>query len=167
MLESKGKPVKITVYLDTDHANDVVTRRSVTGVTLFINNTPVKWISKCQKTVEMSTHGAESVEGQTATEMTLECYHMLRMMGTEPDGAAMLLDDNNSVVSNCTMPSSVLKKKHLTCSCHCIREAIAAGVMKFAHIPSTQNHADILTKPVPGPQFRELVRPLLFRTPKC
>ena len=162
-----GKKARITVYKDSDHAHDVVTRRSVTGATLFINNTPVKWISKRQKTVETSTHGAELVAGKVATEMILEYRYMLRMMGTEPDGPAMLLGDNNSVVLNCTMPSSVLKKKHLACSHHCIGEAIAAGVMKFAHIPSTQNYADILTKPVPGPQFRELARPLLFRTPKC
>ena len=134
-------------------------------MTLFINNTPVKWISKQKKIVETSTHGVASVAGKTATEMTLEHCCMLRMMGTEPDGPAMLLGDNNSVVLNCTMPSSVLKKKHSACSCHCIREAIAAGVLKFAHIPGNQNCADILTKPAPGPQFRELVRPLLFRTP--
>ena len=137
-----GKKARITVHKDSDHAHDVVTRRSVTGVTLFINNTPVKWDSKCQKTVETSTCGAELVAGKTATEMTLECCHMLRMMGTEPDGPALLLGDNNSVALNCTVPSSVLKKKHLACSHHCIREAIAAGVMKFAHIPSTQNCAE-------------------------
>ena len=37
--------------------------------------------------------------------------------------------------------------------------------MKFAHTTSDLNYADILTKPVPGPRYRELVRPLLFRVP--
>ena len=87
------------------------------------------------------------------------------MMGAEPDGPALMLGDNNSVVLNCTMPNSVLKKKHSAVSYHRVREAIAGGVMKFAHVPSELNYADILTKPVPGPRFRELVRPLLFRVP--
>ena len=86
-------------------------------------------------------------------------------MGAEPDGPALLLGDNNSVVLNCTMPNSVLKKKHAACAYHKVRENIACGVMKFTHIPSNMNYADILTKPLPGPQFRELVRPLLFRVP--
>ena len=58
-----------------------------------------------------------------------------------------------------------LKKKTSACLYHRIREAIASGVMKFAYVPSEMNYADILTKPVPGPQFCELVRPLLFRVP--
>ena len=77
-----------------------------------------------------------------------------------------MLGDNNSVVLRCTMSNSVLKKKHNTMSWHSVREAIAGGMMKFVHIPSKMNCADILTKPLPGPQFRELVDPLLFRQPK-
>ena len=164
--EPKGPKVRITVYKDADHAHDVVTRRSVSGVLLFLNNTPVKWVTKRQKTVETSTYGAELVAAKIATELILEYRYALRMMGAEPDGPALLLGDNNSVVLNCTMPSSVLKKKASACSYHRVREAIASGVMKFAHITSDMNYADILTKPVPGPQFRELVRPLLFRVPK-
>ena len=63
-----GEKARITVCKDSDHAHDVVTRRSVTGVMLFINNTPVKLISKCQNTMETSTHGAASVAGKVATE---------------------------------------------------------------------------------------------------
>jgi hypothetical protein len=42
----QGKSVCITAYVDADHAHDQITRRSVTGILLFINNTPVKWYSK-------------------------------------------------------------------------------------------------------------------------
>ena len=63
----KGKAVRITVYKDADHAHDMLTRRSVTGILLFINNTPVKWISKRQKTVETSTYGSELVAAKQAT----------------------------------------------------------------------------------------------------
>ena len=162
----KGPKVRITVYKDADHAHDLVTRRSVTGVLLFLNNTPVRWISKRQKTVETSTYGSELVAAKIATELVLEYRYALRMMGSEPDGPALMLGDNNSVVMNCTMPSSVLKKKHAACSYHRVREAIAGGILKFAHIPSSMNYSDILTKPLPGPQFRELTKPLLFRVPK-
>ena len=88
------------------------------------------------------------------------------MMGAKLDGPALMLGDNNSVVLSCTMPNSVLKKKNNVVSLHSVREAIAGGMMKFVHIPSEMNCADILTKPLPGPQFRELVTPLLFRQPK-
>ena len=63
------------------------------------------------------------------------------------------------------MPNLVLKKKHTACSYHRVREAIAGKVLKFSHIPSEMNYADILTKPVSGVLFRKLVKPLLFRVP--
>ena len=44
-----GKKAKINIHKDSDHAHDVVTRRSVNGVLLLVNNTPVRWISKWQK----------------------------------------------------------------------------------------------------------------------
>ena len=56
-----GPPIRITVYKDSDHAHDLVTRRSVTGILLLVNNTPVKLITKCQKTIETSTYGAELI----------------------------------------------------------------------------------------------------------
>ena len=57
----KGKKVQITTYVNADHAHDQVMRRSVMGVLLFVNNTPIKWYSKRQITVETSTYGAELV----------------------------------------------------------------------------------------------------------
>ena len=161
----KGPPVRITVYKDADHAHDMLTRRSVSGILLFLNNTPVRWISERQKTVETSTYGSELVAAKQATELVMEYRYTLCMLGAPLDGPALMLGDNNSVVLNCTMPSSVLKKKHNACSYHCVREAIAAGIIKFSHIPSEDNYADLLTKALPNATFHQLLKPLLFRNP--
>src|SRR5210317_2424014 len=113
-----GKKIWITAYTDSDHAHDVVTRRSVTGELLFLNNTPVKDISQRQKTVEPSTYGSELVATRVTTALILEYRNTSRIMGVELDGPALLLGDNNSVVLNCTNPDSVLKKKHVACNYH-------------------------------------------------
>ena len=88
------------------------------------------------------------------------------MIGVPLDGPAMLLGDNMSVVLNTTVPSSVLKKKHCAIGYHCVREAIAAKILRFAHIPSETNIADVLTKPLVGEKFYRIVKPLFFRVPK-
>jgi hypothetical protein len=54
----KGKPMHTICYVDADHARGTLTWRSVTGVLLFLNGTPVKWYSKQQKTVETSSYGS-------------------------------------------------------------------------------------------------------------
>ena len=136
-LEYLGSPVRITAYKDSDHAYDLVTRRSVTGILLFINNTPVKWISKRQKTIETSTYGAELVAAKLAVETILTYRTMLRLMGAKVEKTSLLLGDNKSVVINTTVPSSVLKKKHCALSYHKVREMIACNILNFAHIDSS------------------------------
>ena len=46
-----------------------------------------------------------------------------------------------------------------------VQESIAAGVLTFAHILSTENIANIMTKPLPNQKFHKLVKPVLFRAP--
>ena len=165
MLTPKGKKARLTVYVDADHAHDQVTRRSVTGILVLLNNTPIRWYSKRQKTVESSTYGSELVAARIATEVIMELRYTLRMTGIPVDGPALMLGDNLSVVLNTTVPSSVLKKKHLGICYHRVREAVAAKVMRFVHILSGDNLADLLTKPLPHTTFYNLVKPYLFRVP--
>jgi hypothetical protein len=37
----KGPRVRMAVYVYADHAHDLVTRRSITGVLFMLNNTPI------------------------------------------------------------------------------------------------------------------------------
>jgi hypothetical protein len=159
------KECKITVYVDADHARDKVTRRSVTGIILLLNNTPLVWVSKRQKTVESSTYGSELVAARVAIDMIIEMRYKLRMLGVKLEKETMLVGDNMSVVLNTTIPSSSLKKKHLACSYHRVREAIAGGFVLFGHIPSEENLADIGTKPLGTQVFHRLIDPYLFRLP--
>ena len=163
MLDPLGKSVRLTVYVDADHAHDLVTRRSVTGVLVFINNTPFRWVCKRQKTVETSTYGSELVAARVATELIMEIRYQLRMLGVPIDGPAVMLGDNMSVVLNTTVPSSALKKKHNAIAYHQVREAIAADIIDFRHVSSEDNKSDILTKPLSHKKYHCLVTPLLFR----
>eukprot|EP00957_Ditylum_brightwellii_P166576 12679729-Ditylum_brightwellii.AAC.1 len=49
------------MFVDADHAGNLVNRRSHTGIILLLNNAPVDWYSKAQNTVKSSTFGSESV----------------------------------------------------------------------------------------------------------
>ena len=162
----KGKSATTTCYVDADHAHDLVTRRSVTGAILFVNSMPTKWISKRQKTVETSTYGSELVAARIATEAIIEMRYKLRMLGVPVHGPTVMLGDNMSVVLNTTIPSSQLKKKHNAIAYHRVREAIAGKIIKFAHIPGTENVADIMTKPLTNDAFQKLMRESLYRKPR-
>jgi hypothetical protein len=70
------------VYVDADHAHDLVTRRYITGILLMLNNKPIRWISKCQKTVETSTYVSELVASGIATELILEVRYFIGWAST-------------------------------------------------------------------------------------
>ena len=146
-----------------DHARDQLTRRSVTGIVLLLNNTPISWVSKRQKTVETSTYGSELVASRIAIEVLISMRYCLRMLGVKLEDSSLLVGDNMAVVLNTTIPSSALKKKHQACNYHKIRESIAAGFISYGHIPSTSNLADITTKPLARVLFEQLASQYLFR----
>ena len=158
----KMKPVKITAYFDADHASDLQTRRSVTGALIFVNSTPIKWYCKRQNTVESSTYGSELVAARLTAEMMIEMRYKLRMLGVPVVGPSMMLGDNMSVIQNCSLPSSTLKKKHNAIAYHRVREATAAGVIRLAHVRSENNYSDILTKALGGMKHYGLCKPLMF-----
>ena len=67
----------ITAYVDSDHANDKMTRRSITGLIIFVGRTPVMYQSKQQGTVETSTYGAEFMAMKTVVEEVMDARYML------------------------------------------------------------------------------------------
>ena len=159
----KGKPLKITCYSDSDHAGDLVTRRSTTGILLFVNNTPIKWYSKRQNTIESSTYGSELVSLRIATELVMEFRYRLRMMGVPLQGSSVLLCDNRSSVLNVSLPSSTLKKRHNAIAYHRVRESVAAKIVSVSHIDGKENLSDILTKAVDGATFKRHTHTTLKR----
>ena len=104
--------MKVSCFVDADHAGCRITRRSHTGILIFCNRSPILWFSKRQTTVESSTFGSEIVAMRIAVEMIEGLRHKLRMMGVPVDGPADVFCDNESVVKNTSRPESPLKKKH-------------------------------------------------------
>jgi hypothetical protein len=156
----------MTVYVDANHAHDLVTRRSITGILVMLDNTPIIWISKRQKTVETSTYGSELVDSRIATKLILEIRYMFRSLGVALEGPALVLEDNMSEVLNASVPSSVSKKKHSAIAYHRVREAIAARIMRFACMKSEENVSYVLTKALNDERFHYLMKKWSFHMPE-
>lgn len=153
--------------MDADHARDKLISRSVTGMLIFLNNTPILWVSKRQKTVESSTFGSEVVAYRIAGKMIISLRYFLSMLGFQLEPSSMLLGDSMAVVLNTTIPSSSLKKKHQACNYHKVRESITAEFIDFVHIKNEDNMADILTKPLGKALFERITSECLFRKSKA
>ncbi len=134
ILASQGKLAHLTFFADADHARDKVTRRSVTGIELLANNTPISWLSKRQKTVETSSYGSKFAAAQRATDVVIEWKYKLWMLAVQLKSSSWMVGGNMSVVVNTTISSNNLKKRPQACNHHQVREAIAGRFMTFGHI---------------------------------
>ncbi len=68
--EPRGKPVILRCFVDSDHANDKVRRRSRTGFSFFMNMACIVWHTKRQATCESAVFGAEFVAMKQAMEVS-------------------------------------------------------------------------------------------------
>ena len=59
MPKPRDNSVSTHCFVDANHAGNKVTRRSQTGILIFVNKAPIIAISKRQNTVETSTFGSE------------------------------------------------------------------------------------------------------------
>ena len=160
--EPRGKPIQINVYCDADHASNKVTRRSHTGILIFVNMAPISWFSKRQNTVETSTFGSEFVALRIAVEKIISLRYKLRMMGVPIPESANIFVDNESVVKSSMNPETTLKKKHVSIAYHKARESFAANIITIYFVRSSENLADLFTKSLPVVRRKELFRAGIF-----
>ncbi len=81
MPEPLGHSVTTTCYVDADHAGCKATRRSHTGLIMYVNRAPIVWFSKRQNTVESSTYGSEYIALKTAVDLIEALRYKLHMFG--------------------------------------------------------------------------------------
>ena len=160
---TRGKPVDLRMYVDSDFAGDRVRRRSRTGFFVLLNSALIQWVSKRQPTIETSVFGAEFIAMKHGVDTLRGIRYKLRMMGVPVDGPSYIYGDNMSVINNTQKPESVLKKKSNSICYHAIRESVAMGESLTAHVVTADNYADLAMKTITNkPKRKHLVGGLLM-----
>ena len=136
-----SQSMTMRVFVDADHAGDLVTCQSRTGFIVFLNKAPIYWSLKKQNSCETSTFGSELVAMKQATEYVQGLQYKLRMMGIKVDEPTFVFGDNQSVLCNTTAPASTLKKKSNAITYHFVREGFAQDEWRTANINTDNNGA--------------------------
>jgi hypothetical protein len=152
----------LSSYVDANLCHDLISGRSVTGILYLANKTPIDWYSKLQATVETATFGSEFIAARTCTDQVVDLRNTFRYLGVPLGGQHMMFGDNETVVNASSLPHAKLHKRHNALSFHRCREAIAAGILRFHHIPGITNPADILSKHWDYSSVWSVLKPLLF-----
>lgn len=115
-------------------------------------------VSKSQNTVESSTIGSKFALVHIAIEMIDALHYQLHMLGIPINGPTNVFCDNKSVVTNSSIPTLQLKKKHNSIAYHHVCESVAAIIIRIAKVHSKENLADLLIKPLGASDLKALIQ---------
>ena len=85
------KAVQINLFCDASHAVCLETRRSTTGIVVFINGALIIWYIKRQNTIKSSAFGSEFVALKIATELNEGLRYKLNARDTSVRTDELLL----------------------------------------------------------------------------
>jgi hypothetical protein len=157
-----GIEVTIITYTDANLFHDIHTCRQVTGILHLCNQTLIDWYSKRQATVETATFGSEFTAARIAVDQIMDLRATLRYLGVPVREKSYMFGDNQSVITNSSIPHSSLHKRHNALSYHRVREMIAARILGYYWIDGKSNPADIFSKHWGYQQIWHFLKTLLF-----
>jgi hypothetical protein len=134
-------------YADASHKRIGVDKATCSYViTLF--GTPIDWCSYRMPTVATSVFAAELDALFNGAQEINFTRNLLRELSISPGPATPTLTDNTTVISFATHEGLTDKGRLIDHKYHRIRELVADGTISVSYIPSIENPADLLTKPV-------------------
>ncbi|KAK8664822.1 hypothetical protein V6N13_084595 [Hibiscus sabdariffa] len=146
----------LACYADADWAASVEDRRSTTGYCVYLGDNPVAWCSKKQSVVSRSTSEAEYRSVANSVSELIWVEQLLTELGVSLIGKPTIWCDNTSTVSMSANPTHHAKVKHVEIDLHFVREKVLSGQLLVNFVPSTEQYADILTKPIPPSLFGQM-----------
>jgi hypothetical protein len=135
-------------YTDADWANDVDTRRSVTGMVFTLAGGAVSWKSRRQPTVALSSTEAEYMAAAEAAAEAIWLRGLLNELGAVQHGATSIYEDNHGAIKISRNDCSHSRTKHIDVRYHFVRERVQAGEIELTSVSTTEQPADVLTKSV-------------------
>ena len=143
-------------FVDADWAEDVANRKSTTGYVFKLNGGAVSWGSRRQQLVTFSSTEAEYVAAGEAGKEALHLRSLLSSMGFACRGSTTIFEDNKSTIKLSEGPGSHCRRKHIAARWHAIRDWVSSGEMFLKYIPTGEQQADMLSKPLARDKFQEL-----------
>lgn len=182
--QEKDKNSQPIGFTDSDWAGNQATRKSTGGYIFFGSaatdeeirapaNGAISWQAKSQSVVALSTLEAEYIACSDATREALwlrrlhqETYQY-SPTGLSPTASPIpIACDNQGAILLIKSGVTKHKTKHIAVKYHHSHDEQSRGSVQFHYIPTADNVADILTKPLPTPRHQHLTGLLGLRVAK-
>ncbi|KAK2404463.1 secreted RxLR effector protein [Trifolium repens] len=142
--------LSVVGYTDASFQTDKDDFRSQSGFVFCLNGGAVSWKSSKQETVADSTTEAEYIAASSAAKEAVWIKKFISELEVVPSivDPISLYCDNSGAIAQAKEPRSHQRSKHILRRFHLIREIIDRGDVKICKVPTLDNIADPLTKPL-------------------
>ncbi|KAJ8511698.1 hypothetical protein OPV22_002132 [Ensete ventricosum] len=145
-----GGSLQVEGYTDSSFQSDIDDSKSNSVYVFTMNGGAVSWKSFKQDTTSDSTIEAEYIAAAEAAKKGVWMKKFIKDLGVVPSSVKPIpiYCDNNGVIAQAKEPMSHQKSKHVLRMFHLIREIIARKDIAIERVPSEDNIAYPLTKPL-------------------
>ncbi|KAJ9540535.1 hypothetical protein OSB04_027041 [Centaurea solstitialis] len=142
--------ISVTGYSDASFQTDRDDFRSQSGYVFTLNGGAISWKSSKQDTIADSTTEAEYIAACDAAKEAVWLKNFLSDLRvvTSISRPIDIFCDNSGAVAQAKEPRDHHKSRHVLRKYHLIREIIGRGDVRICKIPTEDNVADPLTKPL-------------------
>jgi hypothetical protein len=157
---TNASDVELIGYSDSDWAGNSNDRRSTIGYVFGIGSRVISWSSKKKPTVSLSST-EEKYKYLCATTCEVVWLRiLLEDVGKEQKEPTMIKCDNQSSINLAKNTIFHARKNHVDAQFHFVREKLQSNEIALMHCNTSENAADIFTKPL-GKIKCELFREIL------
>jgi hypothetical protein len=161
-----GSNFDVQGFVDSDWAGDTDTRRSTAGYVFTVLGGPVSWTARLEKPVAQSSCVAELIALNECAKEAIWERKLLRAFGVPCVDPMVLFEDNQGCIAIANNQKGMSSRtKHVATRYFAVRQFVENGEIMVTYIPSTEQLADIFTKPLTADLFVKLTRALGLSTP--
>ena len=151
------------------------TAKSRSGFLITYSGCPISWASRMQTEVALSTTESEYISLSSALRETIPMMNLVQEFKDKIDIGAVvtiptirctLFEDNSGAFELASTPKMRPRTKHINIKYHHFREFVRRGLVIIQSVSTTNQLADIFTKPLPRDLFVKFRDQILLWDPK-
>ena len=156
--------------------SDATTAKLRSGFLITYSGCPILWASRMQTKVALSTTESEYISLSSALRETIPMMNLVQefknkiaisAVVTIPTICFTLFEDNSGAFELANMPKMRPRTKHINIKYHHFREYVRRKMITIQSVRTTEQLADIFTKPLPRDLFTKFRDKILIWTSTC
>ena len=157
---SPGATPTLDAFADATWADDPTNRSSTTGFVIRFAGIPISWASRKQKATAKFSTEAEYVALSDAVSELVWLRQLASDLGAPQSKPSLVFEDNQGAIGLADQQRSLGRAKHIDVRHHYLRNYIANGSIALTYIQTSEQLADVFTKPLASPAFNKHRRTL-------